>query len=138
MEEQYNLTDKIQPIIGNPIVKVSKNVGQNCIITTEDKVRIIFDDYNNARKASSNALSWLGIFVALFVADLTCTFRQVLFFDASTVRAMFYILTLLFFCFFIKSGTSYLKNKEKLSFEFFIKRIKGERDDAKEIASRSD
>ena len=138
MEEQHNLTDKIQPFIDIPIVKVSKNVEQNCIITTEDKVHIIFDEYNNVKKSSSDALNWLGIFIALLVADFTCTFRPVWVFDASTIRAMFYIATLFFLFRVIKSGIIYLRNKEKLSFEFFLNKIKGEKDNPNEILSRSD
>ena len=108
------------------IVSVSKNVEQNCIITTEDKAHIIFDEYNNAKKASSDVLSWLGIFITLLIADITCGFKSIWFLDSATVRAMFYLSTAFFFYRFVRSGLSYLKNKEKLSFDYFIGRFKGD------------
>lgn len=136
MGENTNLADEIQPVIGNPIVSVSKNIEQNCIITTEDKLHIIFDEYNSAKKASSDALGWLGIFVALLIADFTCSFHDVLFMDSATVRAMFYLATLFFFIRSIQSGINYLKNREKLSFDSFIGKIKGSLNKIEEDSSK--
>ena len=118
-------TEEIKPIIGNPIVSVSKNVEQNCIITTEDKLHLIFDEYDNAQEQSSNALAWLGIFITLIIADFTCSFHSIWFLDDATVRAVFYLSTVIAFCLFIRSGIAYLKNRKKLSFDYFISKIKG-------------
>ena len=125
MEDKNKLTEEIMPIIGNSIVSVSKNVEQNCIITTEDKLHLIFDEYNNAKKQSSNALAWLGILITLIIADFTCSFRSIWFLDDATVRAVFYLSTFIVFCLFFRSGITYLKNKKKLSFSYFISKIKG-------------
>lgn len=125
MPEKKDIKDQIRTVIGNPIVSVSANVEEKYIITTEDKVKILYNEYNSAKTLSSNTLSWFGIFIALLIADFTCDFKSFWIFDSSTIKAIFYISTVVFLGLSIKSAIIYIRNKDKLSFKFFLNEITG-------------
>lgn len=67
------------------------NVQTTYIITTEDKVRILYEEYSEARKKTDNMFSWFGIFLTLLIADVTCEFKDLYFIKAHTVTAFFYL-----------------------------------------------
>lgn len=116
----------IRTIINREGTSISANVEENYIFTTEDKIRILYDEYNDARRVTGEILSRFGVFLTLLIADLTCEFKPVWFLDAPTVKAVFYVMTLIFFASLIVACLSWLDKKEKLSFEFFISQVKGE------------
>ena len=69
--------------------KIAVNVDENYIFTTEDKIRILYDEYNSARKYSGDFLAFLGIFLSILITLVTCEFKDLSFMDASTVKALF-------------------------------------------------
>lgn len=130
MAKKKNNAEKIRTIIDSTdIESLSANIEQNYIFTTEDKVRILYDEYSTASKSSGNIFGWLGIFITLLASDITCQFNSILKIDAATVAAIFYVCTVISFAFLIKSIVNWFKNKEKLSFNFFIKKLKGDNEE---------
>lgn len=117
---------KILTIVNNSDAQISANIEESYIFTTEDKVRILYDEYNAIRKLSSDTMSWLGIFLALLIADLTCSFKTIWIFDSSIIQAVFFVSTVVFFILLARSFYSWMKNRDRLKFNFFIEQLKGE------------
>lgn len=117
--------EKILTLI-NQDSPIAANIEQSYIFTTEDKIRILYDEYNRIKKLSSDALSWLGIFIALLISDITCDFKSFWIFDSYFIRALFAVATALFCFLFLRSLLCWLKNREKLQFSFFINKLRGE------------
>lgn len=118
-------TERILTIVNSSDTSIAANIDQNYIFTTEDKVRILYDEYNKVRKLSSDAIGWLGIFLTLLISDLTCDFNPFWIFSSEVISAVFLVSTILFFCLFVRSGYYWLRNKDKLEFPFFLEKIKG-------------
>ena len=127
MPEDRDISEDIRTAINNlnPAVSVSTNIGENYIVTTEDKARILYYEYNEAKKKSSDALALFGIFMTLLVADVTCEFNAFWVFDANTVKAVFYVSTVFFLFLFGRAIFFWKKYKYKLQFDFFIKELQG-------------
>ena len=117
---------KILTIVNNSDAQISANIEESYIFTTEDKVRILYDEYNAIRKLSSDTMSWLGIFLALLITDLTCSFKTIWIFDSSIIQAVFFVSTVVFFILLARSFYSWMKNRDRLKFSFFIEQLKGE------------
>ena len=118
-------TEKILTIVKSTDTTIAANIEESYIFTTEDKVRILYDEYNAIRKVSSDMLSWLGIFITLLISDLTCEFKQFWFFAPSVIRAVFLVSTILFLILFVRGLICWIGNKNKLKFNFFIDQLKG-------------
>lgn len=118
-------TEKILTIVKSTDTTIAANIEESYIFTTEDKVRILYDEYNAIRKVSSDMLSWLGIFITLLISDLTCEFKQFWFFEPSVIRAVFLVSTILFLILFVRGLICWIGNKNKLKFNFFIDQLKG-------------
>ena len=125
MPNQRNSRAKIQALIENDEASISANIEEQYVITTEDKIRILYDEYNKAVKESGNVLAWLGILLSLIITDVTCTFKNVWIFKDYHIQSFFYISTLVCGFLFLWSLGAYLKNRTKLTFSFFIQKIKG-------------
>lgn len=125
MDNRVDIPEEIRSVLTNPVVSISANVEEKYIVTTEDKVRILYDEYNSIRKITSDALGWLGVFITLLITDITCSFKSFWFLSANMVQAMFYWGTIITLFLFGKSEYTRIKNNNKLKFEFFIDRIKG-------------
>lgn len=91
---------EIQTIIERTNANIAVNVEENYIFTTEDKVKILYDEYNSARKYSGDFLALLGIFLSLLISILTCEFKDLPFMNAAVVEAAFFLATIisLFLC----------------------------------------
>lgn len=119
-------TERILTIVNNTDAQISANIEESYIFTTEDKVRILYDEYNAIRKLSSDTMSWLGIFLALLIADLTCSFKTIWILNSSIIQAVFIVSTVVFFVLLVRSFLSWMRNRGKLKFSFFIEQLKGE------------
>lgn len=121
-------TEKILTILNSSDASIATNIDQSYIFTTEDKVRILYDEYNRIRKQSSDTLSWLGIFLTLLITDFTCDFKTIWFLSSDLLKAIFIVATVLFFCLFCYSAKCWYTNKEKMDYPYFLEKLKGERD----------
>lgn len=118
--------EKIQTIMDRSDSNISVNVEENYIFTTEDKIRILYEEYNSARKYSGDFLAYLGIFLSIMISLVTCEFKDIFFIDAATIKAIFIIALLLSLIGCISVGISWYRNKDKLTFNYFIKKLQGE------------
>ena len=119
--------DKIQTIMDRSGSKIAVNVDENYIFTTEDKVKILYEEYNSARKYSGDFLAYFGIFLTLIISLLTCDIKELPFIDAATIKAIFIIATILSLFFCIVVGIKWFVNKDKLKFAYFLKKLQGEK-----------
>ena len=119
--------EKIKTIMNQTDAQISVNVNENYIFTTEDKVKILYEEYNGVRKYSGDVLTYFGIFLTLIITLLTCDFKELPFIDASTIKAIFVLATILFGLLCICAVCKWFANKDKLTFEYFLKKLQGEK-----------
>ena len=119
--------EKIQTIMDRSDSKIAVNVDENYIFTTEDKIRILYDEYNSARKYSGDFLAFLGIFLSILITLVTCEFKDLSFIDASTVKALFVMALIISLGCCVYVGIKWVKNKDKLTFDYFFKKLQGEK-----------
>ena len=125
---KYNKA-KIQTFIGRDDVSVVANIEENYIFTTEDKIQILYEKYNQARKSADDFWTCFGIFLTLAITLFTCDFKPFFFIDAPTVKAMFILSTIVAFILCIVFAVGWFNKRKKLKFEYFISQIKGENTD---------
>ena len=101
------------------------NVQTTYVITTEDKVRILYDEYSKVRKRTDNMLSWFGVFLTLFITDITCDFKDFYSIHAQTVTAFFYFCTFACAIFLVWRLIYWFKHKHELEFDYFFNKLKG-------------
>ena len=133
MAKKKDNKTEIQTIIERTSANIAVNVEENYIFTTEDKVRILYDEYNNARKHSGDFLALLGIFLSLLVSILTCEFKDLPFMSAAVVEAAFNLATIISFFLCVCSGFKWIGARNKLKFDYFIKKLQGEDPDNKTL-----
>ena len=129
MSKKKDNKTKIQTVIDTSGVSLAANIDENYIFTTEDKIQILYNEYNQARKSSGDFWTFFGIFLTLLIALLTCDFKPFLFMDAATINAMFVLATIVSAVFCIIYAIGSIRNRKKLKFDYFIKKIKGDETD---------
>ena len=126
MAKVKNHKAKIQTFIGRDDISIVANIEENYIFTTEDKIQILYEKYNQARKSAGDFWTCFGIFLTLAVTLCTCDFKSLLFIDAPTVKAMFILSTIVVFILCVIFAIGWFDNRKKLKFDYFISQIKGE------------
>lgn len=81
--------------------RVHFNVGQEIVVTTEDKVWRILTNHLSRIEKRNAWITPLGILITLIVIFPTASFRKFVF-SAETWKAIFFIAALLSFCWFVK------------------------------------
>ncbi len=119
--------EKIRSLIENTDTSITANIEENYIVTTEDKIRILYDEYNEVVKETGTPVGLSGILITLIISDITCDFKAIWIFSSDLVKAVFLVATVLFAILTIRSGWRYYTNREKLKFGFFINQLKGNR-----------
>lgn len=71
--------------------KVYSNLGQEIIITTEDKIRLCLIEHLSRMEKRNAWIAPLGILITIIIVFPTTTFREFLFFSADTWKAIFVI-----------------------------------------------
>lgn len=125
MSKGKNNKAKIQTFLGRDDVFVTANIEENCILTTEDKIKILYNEYNEARKYSGEIWTFLGLFVALITTLLTCEFKSIGGISEAVVEAAYILATVVAFALTIVALIQWLRHRKKLSFSYFIGQIKG-------------
>ena len=126
MSKKKDTREKIQTLINSANVSVVTNIDENYIVTTEDKIQILYHDYNQARKYTGEFWTFFGLFVTLFISVLTCEFKPCLGLTESVVHAIFILATIVAFLFCVYAGIKWACNRKKLSFKYFISQIRGD------------
>ena len=125
MAKGKNSKAKIQSLIGRDDVSIVTNIEENYILTTEDKIRILYNDYKEVRKYPSEFWTFLGIFIALLTSVLTCDFKSVLGLSEAVIESAYVLASALTFFLTIKSAAQWIMNRKKMSFEYFINQVRG-------------
>lgn len=127
MSKKTDNRTKIQTVIDRNDVSVNANIEENYIFTTEDKIHILYEEYNKARKSICDFWTCVGIFISLLASLVTCDFSKTIFgIDPSTIRAMFILSAIATLVMSVYYLVGWIKNKKKTSFDFFISKIKGD------------
>ncbi len=127
MSKKKNNIATIQTVIGREDVAVTANVEENYIFTTEDKVKILYTEYNDAKKHTGEVGTSFSTFLTLLITLLTCEFKSFNFIDSATLHAVFIVATIITGIWFVFSGIRWIRNKKKLSFEYFFKGLQGDK-----------
>jgi hypothetical protein len=120
-----NDRNAIQSIIQREDSRVSANIDENYIFTTEDKIKILYDDYNSAKKYSGASLSLVGILITLVITLCTCDFKPILGLNAEQIKAFFIFTTIVSSGFLLYTAIRFLRNRHKLTFIYFLDKLKG-------------
>lgn len=84
-------------------VTVHKNLGQEVMVTTEDKVRLCLIEHRQSLRAKNKWTVPLGIFATLVVALCAADFRQFIV-SADVWKALFILSTVVTFIWLARSG----------------------------------
>jgi hypothetical protein len=83
------------PDINVPIRRVSFNVDQSLIVTTEDKVRLCLGECLQAMGRRREWVTWSALLLTLVLTQVTASFRDALGLSSSTWAAFFLLLSVL-------------------------------------------
>ena len=126
MSKKTDNKKQIQTVINREDVSVNANIEENYIFTTEDKIHILYEEYNKVRKSIGDFWTCFGILISLIATLVTCDFNKtILGIDPLTIRAGFIIVSILLFGLSIYYLIGWIKNRKKITFDFFITKIKG-------------
>ncbi len=127
MAKRKNNIATIQTLIRREDVEITANVEENYIFTTEDKVRILYTEYNETKNQTGELGTSFSTFLTLLITLLTCEFKNFNFVDSQTLHATFVVATIITGVWFFVSGIRWIKNRKKLSFEYFFKGLQGDK-----------
>lgn len=92
MSEEKDIIDYKQTLVEQlvSVERVSFNINQSVIVTTEDKIRLTLDSYLKNTKKKSEWVAPLSLLIAIITTLVTTTFNDFLLSDA-TWKAIFII-----------------------------------------------
>ena len=125
MAKGQDVRNQIKTVIDQDGNIVSANITENYIFTTKDKVKILYDEYSDALKKSAGIASYLSMVLTLIITLCTCDFKDFLFFDAATMRAIVICLLIVFVVLSVKSICERIYNRKKLTFTYFYNQLQG-------------
>jgi hypothetical protein len=83
--------------------KVYSNLGQDIIITTDDKIRLCLIEHLSKMEKKNAWIAPLGILLTIIIVFPTTTFREFLFLSADTWKAIFIIGGIISFVWLIRT-----------------------------------
>lgn len=102
-----------------------KNIDQNLITTTEDKLELLLIKYANKLENKKSWLTPLGIFITLFLVPLTTEkFKDAFSIPAAVWQAIFYLGIVISFFWLIGSLYSLLWVNRKITIDYIINQLK--------------
>ena len=126
MSKKNDNKKQIQTVIDRNNVLLNANIEESYIFTTEDKIHILYEEYNKARKSIGDFWTCFGVFISLITTLLTCEFNKVILgLEPSTIKAIFIVSSLVFLVLSIIFVIKWIINRKKITFDFFISKIKG-------------
>ena len=125
MAKKKDNKSKIQTYLAADNVTVCANIQEEAIVTTEDKIKIAFTEYNAVHKYSGEFFTFLGIFISILLSITTSNFKSVLGLSAETVEAIFVLSLIISFAICVVSAIKWIRHRKQLSFAYFISQLKG-------------
>ncbi len=104
---------------------IHKNIGQEIVITTVDKVRLCLMENRDLLTAKKEWLTPLGIFLALLTTLVAADFRD-FYFKPEVWKAIYVLATLISFIWLIISGYKAVKNYSKGSIDTIVAELKAQ------------
>ncbi len=121
----------IQSVIRRDDVKISANVEEKYIFTTEDKIKLLYNEYNAATKYTGSILSQLGICLALWNSIITCDFKSIGAIGPEAVKTVFCVAAIASTIALGYTVVQRIRNRHKLTFEYFYNKIQGSEENHK-------
>ena len=109
------LTDKLS---------VHKNLDQEVIITTSDKMKLCLIDNQTHMKASREWITPLGIILSLITTLVSADFKKSLGLSPESWKALFILASLVCFCWLTVSVINAIRSRRKSSIEYIIQALK--------------
>jgi hypothetical protein len=103
---------------------VHKNVAQEFVVTTSDKIRICLRDYQAALKAQNDWLTPLGILLTLLASLVAADFRQFLGLSSEIWKATFIVGSAICFIWLAHAVCWAIKLRKASDVEYIIERLK--------------
>lgn len=104
---------------------LTANVEQECIVTTYDKVKLILREYEDDRQLAINWWNYLGMAISFGLPCLTADFKDFWIFSASMIQSFFVLMTFLLLIVTAISIYKRIKNRDKITINYCVERIKG-------------
>lgn len=111
---------------GDMDVSVHTNISQDVIVISEDRLKLKLIGYEQCKKKLDNWVSPLAIFITSIVTLITTDFKKALLLSGEVWNAIFVILTIVTFVWFLISLSHIIGNK-KITIDFIIDEIKKEK-----------
>lgn len=103
---------------------IHKNVGQEIVITTSDKIRLCLREHQAALKARNDWITPLGVFLTLIASLVAADFKSVLGITADVWKAFFIMGVLISLIWLFRSIYWAIKLWKKGDIEIIIERLK--------------
>ena len=113
--------------VGDELTKCStihKNVNQDIIITTEDKIKLVLMSTREVLTAQREWWTPLGLLLSFIATLVTTDFKDSMGLTKDTWTAIFIILTSLSIIWLIRACIKLYKNRNQDNLEIIIKKIK--------------
>lgn len=121
-----NKTNSTKLAFGDIGVNVHKNINQELIIISEDRLKLKLIEYENCRKKIYDWISPLAISITLVITLITADFKSALWLSGDVWHAFFIILTIIAIGWCGISFYNCSQNR-KISIESVIEEIKQEK-----------
>lgn len=105
---------------------LTKNIKQECIVTTYDKVKLVLMEYEEDRRFSSNWYAYLGMTISFLIPALTVEFKDVWIVEASFIHATFWLSSIVFLLVTVFAVIKRFKKRKKIKMDYCLQRIKNE------------
>lgn len=104
---------------------LTANVEQECIVTTYDKVKLILREYEDDRQLAINWWNYLGMAISFGLPCFTADFKDFWILSANLIESFFVLMTVLFLIITVISVCKRIKNRNKITIDYCVERIKG-------------
>ena len=118
-----NKTNTTTLAFGDMSVNVHKNIDQDFIYISEDRLKLKLIEYENCRKKIYDWISPLAIFITLVIALITAEFKSALLLPGAVWNAIFVLLTIAAFIWLMVSLCNIIHNN-KITIDSVIEEIK--------------
>jgi hypothetical protein len=107
-----------------PDFKVHKNLTQDVILTTQDKLRLALIEHRDVLSSKREWISAGSLSLSLLSTLLLTTFEDNLGLSAATWQALYSLFFVFAMIWLVKSLYSLIKNRKKREIDYLIKQIK--------------
>ncbi len=104
--------------------KIHKNLTQDVILTTQDKLRLVLIEHRDALSSKREWISAASLALSFLSTILLANFKDGLGLNADTWRALYGLFFALAMVWFINALVRLVKNRKRMDVDYLIKKIK--------------